>query len=76
MTEQQRQYAYSVGEEILQQPEGRNIKIYTSIELIRIQDTEHNENYRMLVVCKSDTEKTIRSKMLKLYEEMRKQNEK
>jgi len=76
MTEKQREYVFAVGEEINRHPEGKKMKVYASETIVRIQDTKNNANYRMVAICKSDTEKMIRAKMLNLFRVMIKEKSK
>ena len=72
MTEQQKKYVFQIADEIQQDKNGKNIKVFTSATIVRIQDTKNNANYRLVVICKDDTKKTIRTKMFSLFTEMTK----
>lgn len=76
MTEKQKEYVFAVGEEIKQHPEGKKMKVYASETIVRIQDTKNNANYRMVAICKNDTEELIRAKMMNLFRVMIKEKTK
>lgn len=70
MTEKQRQAAFAAGKKINRLREGKNIKIYTSETIVRIQHTKINSAYRLLCICRDDTAKTIETRILILFREI------
>lgn len=74
MTDEQKKIAYAVGEEIRKAAGGKDIRIYTSDSIIRLQDIKHNSIYRLYVPHKDD-EDMIREEMMRLFAEMRKEKQ-
>ena len=70
MTELQKKYVRDIEEEIRQQPGGQQYTVYMSNSIVRIQNTETSEKYRLYAPGKGDGKKVIRMKMLKLFREM------
>lgn len=70
MTKEQKQMAYEIGEEIRMLPGGSRVKVYASMETVRLQDTQDNVIYRMFTPCMRDNRKVLRVKMLNLFREM------
>ena len=74
MTEEQKNTAYAIGDEIRKAAGGEDIRVYTSDSIIRLQDTKNNMVYRLYVPHK-DTGDRIREEMMRLFEEMRKEKQ-
>ena len=70
MTQEQRKLVFEIGEEIRTLPEGQNIRVYASMETVRMQDTKHNANYRMFSPCQRDGKKVLRTKMMNVLREI------
>ena len=70
MTELQKKYVREIEEEIRQQPGGKDIAVYISKTIVRIQDTKKNKDYRLYSPCKGDGKKVIRMKLITLFREM------
>ena len=76
MTDEQRDKAYEVGREINGMPGGKDIRVYVSISIIRLQDEENRMIYRLFTPDRHSTSEDVRQKMLELFEEMRKEKAK
>jgi len=70
MTKEQKEYVLQIADEIRRTDAGSHFKVFASMTIVRIQDTKNNANYRMTVICKTDTEVSIRIKMLNLFRVM------
>lgn len=75
MTELQRRYVRDIEQEIQSKPGGKDYKVYTLISIIRIQNVRINKLYRLWIPTRSAGKKQIRTMMMSLFQEMKKEEE-
>lgn len=73
MTQKQKEYVFDIEKELRKLEGGTDIKVYASIDLVRIQHTKIEKAYRMFCMDKSYTKRKIRETMVKLFDEIKKE---
>ena len=70
MTDEQKSWIQEAWQLIQEEPGGINYRVYTSISIIRIQNTKINKQYRMIAIEHHITKDRILEMMLKAFREM------